>query len=63
MNKKNDDFVLSLVIPISTIIDQRHIDYAYREAMDCELGSIGRKAFIAYAEELKRKLEHQRSLE
>ena len=63
MINKNDNFILPLNIATNTIIDQRYIDEAYKEAASYPDGSRERKAFLTYAHSLEKRLVRQKELD
>ena len=60
MNKKPTRLV-PLNFSCGTLITQDDIDQIYREAYSIENGSRARKAFLAYARQLEKKLEKQKN--
>ena len=60
---KNNSFILPLNISTNTIIDENYIKAAYDEAESYPSGSRERKAFLAYAKYLEKRLARQKQLD
>lgn len=57
------EFILPLNISIGTLIDQRYIDAAYKEAASYPNGSRERRAFLCYAYALEKRLANQNKID
>ena len=56
-------FVLSLSLGLGTIVTQKHVDLAYKEAYSYPNASKGRIAFIKLAERLYEEAKRQEELD
>ena len=63
MKNNNDEFILPLNIATNTIIDQKYVDAAYKEAFGYPDGSRERRAFLTYAHSLEKRLARQKELD
>ncbi len=62
MENDEKEFVVPLSISIGTVIDQRYVDAAYKEAAACTDGRT-KRAWLAYAKSLQKRLDEVNNLD
>ena len=59
----DEDFILPLFVSLGTIIDEKYVKAAYKEAAEYPSASREHRAFINYAKSLQKRLDKQKEFD